>query len=322
MDGSIASYTKFCEMNKMDVVIAKHNDPANDFHLEVHDLMVLGNEIHPASGEVTLIVSSIWMLLNYFRVIICGWPVRLHADVTFNFCKEAVRLLGYGFTTMGGVLLPSCYCFIPSGGESFDMYVKNYEAFQKDLRYLVKNFKYCALHVCPSCTVFRGIMHHITVQDHLEDTLWTQDKRLMIQFAVSDNCAGFQKFAREHLMIPIERILVCIAHLTGCSFTSLSHACLAASDYAVYATGIPAKGTKHSQYFRSRSNYEKFIQYCLRNSKCPQIKVARLAQEALVAWFDTLDGEGGAKTWFRDNWLGARGFWTSADAGFAGSWNP
>ena len=54
---------------------------------------------------------------------------------------------------------PVCYCFIPNGGESFDMYVKNYEAFQKGLRYLVKNFKYCALHVCPSCSVFRGIMH-------------------------------------------------------------------------------------------------------------------------------------------------------------------
>jgi hypothetical protein len=43
------------------------------------------------------------------------------------------------------------------------MYVKNYEAFRKGLRYLVKNFKYCALHACPSCTVFRGIMYHITV---------------------------------------------------------------------------------------------------------------------------------------------------------------
>jgi hypothetical protein len=35
MDGSIGSYAKFSEMNKMDVVIAKHNDPANDFHLDV-----------------------------------------------------------------------------------------------------------------------------------------------------------------------------------------------------------------------------------------------------------------------------------------------
>jgi hypothetical protein len=103
--------------------------------------------------------------------------------------------------------------------------------------------------------------------------------------------------------------------------TSFFHESLPASDYAVCASGILAKGTKHSQFFRSRSNYDKFLGYCLRISKSPQIKVARLAQEALLAWFDTLEGEGAAKTWFRDNWLGARGFWTAADAGYAGSWN-
>ena len=60
----------------------------------------------------------------------------------------------------------ACFCLrvtvsfqSPNGGESFDMHVKNCEAFQKGLSYLVKNFKYCALHVCPSCSVFRGIMH-------------------------------------------------------------------------------------------------------------------------------------------------------------------
>ena len=46
----------------------------------------------------------------------------------------------------------ACFCLrvtvsfqSPNGGESFDLYVLN--------------FKYCALHVCPSCSVFRGIMH-------------------------------------------------------------------------------------------------------------------------------------------------------------------
>ena len=46
----------------------------------------------------------------------------------------------------------ACFCLrvtvsfqSPNGGESFDMYALN--------------FKYCALHVCPSCSVFIGIMH-------------------------------------------------------------------------------------------------------------------------------------------------------------------
>ena len=56
----------------MEVMMAKHNDAQDPFHIGMHDMMVCGQEFSESSTDFSLFFTNVWFLLTAFRVMISG----------------------------------------------------------------------------------------------------------------------------------------------------------------------------------------------------------------------------------------------------------
>ncbi len=40
--------------------------------------------------------TSVWMMLNIFRVLNSEWPIQIMADATFKYCDRDISMIGMG----------------------------------------------------------------------------------------------------------------------------------------------------------------------------------------------------------------------------------
>ena len=83
-------------------LLANHNDPDCDFHLDMYEPFIIGKGLNPGEDIVYMNISFLYFLCNIFRNIECGWLFQLNGDVTYGINRTGVASLTLGVTTRLG----------------------------------------------------------------------------------------------------------------------------------------------------------------------------------------------------------------------------
>ncbi len=74
--------------------IKRHNDPNDDFHLDMHQVVCIGLQW---SGGVTFFSkTTMQLLLNLARSLQSGWPMQVQTDGSFDFCYSKLCVVATG----------------------------------------------------------------------------------------------------------------------------------------------------------------------------------------------------------------------------------
>jgi len=118
----IGDVRAYAAQHSMTRLLARHNASDDDFHIGMHDMMVIGQEFSSENVEFSIFFSNVWFLLTSFRIMISGWSLNIFTDLFHRFCTAKVRMICYGCCTLGYRLNPLMFGTIPhSHGESHDM---------------------------------------------------------------------------------------------------------------------------------------------------------------------------------------------------------
>ena len=70
---NFGSLTEFCNRSVWSEAVRKHIDPAIDYHVSLHEYVVIGYELIAERDIVLINMSSVWMLANTLCAIVAGW---------------------------------------------------------------------------------------------------------------------------------------------------------------------------------------------------------------------------------------------------------
>ena len=101
INSTFGSLTQFSEVKWFRTLIDRNNNYDDDFHFDLFTPFVIGRGIDAKRDIVHINITSMWFLLNIFRLIACGWVFQLNADTTFSFCRAAVDMIGFGINSVG-----------------------------------------------------------------------------------------------------------------------------------------------------------------------------------------------------------------------------
>jgi hypothetical protein len=73
LDDSFDALTSFFEKNDFRELVAKHNDPADSYHLPLFDFVIIGREVTAERDLLILNFSSAWMLATHARSCERAW---------------------------------------------------------------------------------------------------------------------------------------------------------------------------------------------------------------------------------------------------------
>jgi hypothetical protein len=86
LDDTHGPLTRLC--NKLDFIhlIARHNDPDDEYHLDLHSVICLGAQWK--GGNTFMETSTVDLLLNVGRAIGSKWELHIQSDGTFGLCAS------------------------------------------------------------------------------------------------------------------------------------------------------------------------------------------------------------------------------------------
>ena len=212
--GDVRAYAKQHSMKRL---IERHNSVEHEFHLGMHDMMVIGQEFSKENVEFSIFFSNIWFILTAFRVMISGWSLNIFTDLFHRFCTAKVRMICYGCCTLGYRLNPLIFGTIPhSHGESHEMYADTFAVYLHAIQYFVRNFRTCGSAACSTCKHISDILTHPIIRAYVASADFMGENVLLpIRSFSSDNCSGFIKYVREQWPDGSVMALICSAHLNG-----------------------------------------------------------------------------------------------------------
>ena len=73
MDDSFGALTQFVQQRWFASLLEKHNDEESDYHFDLFDVVVIGQDLSPEDDIVYMNTTSLWFLLNWLRNIAAGW---------------------------------------------------------------------------------------------------------------------------------------------------------------------------------------------------------------------------------------------------------
>ena len=97
-------------------LIDRHNDEADEFHFDLFKPFVIGRDLNAKRDIVHINITSLWFLANTLRAIGTGWVFQLNSDATFNFCRTAVDMIGFGVNSLGNHNHPLCWSIKGTAG--------------------------------------------------------------------------------------------------------------------------------------------------------------------------------------------------------------
>jgi hypothetical protein len=308
----IGDVHQYARDHDMKALITKHNDPADSFHLGLHDMFIIGQEFSHMSVEFSLFFSSVWFLLTTFRAMIAGWGINIFTDLFHRFCTAKVKMICFGQCGVGYRLNPLMFATIPDvRGESEELYTRTFQVFTQGLQYFVTHFQYCGNAACSTCAHIRSILLHPEISQYIASRDFLQEfPNIPIRSFSSDNCSGFLKFVRT--MWPSGEVvaLVCSAHLTG-KYASIPF--LEARLMFLIAV-IGAK--KQRKLFKHGRNYNLLKKFLTILAKSPRHKTTMYLMTRIIKWLTDI-GETTSAKWIQDYWTGERGTWDFGSTGLA-----
>ena len=70
------SMTKLAKSLSLKTAIKRHNDPADDYHMDEHQVICLGFQFK--DGVRFMVLSTPHLIVNMARAILCGWQIQGH----------------------------------------------------------------------------------------------------------------------------------------------------------------------------------------------------------------------------------------------------
>jgi hypothetical protein len=91
--------TKLAKSLSLKTAIKRHNDPADSYHMDAHQVVCLGFQFK--DGVRFMVLSTPHLIVNMARAIQCGWQIQGHWDGAFNWCNKDYGMLAFGLNNMG-----------------------------------------------------------------------------------------------------------------------------------------------------------------------------------------------------------------------------
>jgi hypothetical protein len=126
-------------------LLARHNDPADDFHMDEHQVVQVDDQ-----GVTFMTVTTPHLLNNLARAGNCKFQIQGHIDGAFNWCSRDFALLGFGVNSMGAHYNPVSISIVNS--ESKTTLEWSYNATCAGLYALYNTAKLCGKETCGFCT--------------------------------------------------------------------------------------------------------------------------------------------------------------------------
>ena len=129
-------------------LLARHNDPADEFHMDEHQVVQVGHQFK--DGVTYMTVTTQHLLNNLARADNCKFEAQGHIDGAFGWCNRDFALLGFGVNSMGDHYNPVSISIINS--ESKTSLEWSYNATCASLYALYNTEKLCGKETCGFCT--------------------------------------------------------------------------------------------------------------------------------------------------------------------------
>jgi hypothetical protein len=91
----------------------RHNDPSDEYCLDLHTTYVLGHDTKDIMMLAMIIFNLLapHFVLNAVRAIETGWGTLLNGYATFGFCRTNIYMIVFGFKSMVSVNNSACWSF-------------------------------------------------------------------------------------------------------------------------------------------------------------------------------------------------------------------
>jgi hypothetical protein len=210
--------TKLAKSLSLKTAIKRHNDPADSYHMDAHQVVCLGFQFK--DGVRFMVLSTPHLIVNMARAIQCGWQIQGHWDGAFNWCNKDYGMLAFGLNNMGARYNPVTITIANS--ESRTAYQHSFEAAEVAFFTLYKSTRLCYLEECSFCTTIKEQAKGSLLKEYL---LSPQGQRGVynIDKQASDQSAPLIAFAKDKFG---KSVLQCWQHLSG-EFPDLGNSCFA-----------------------------------------------------------------------------------------------
>ena len=209
LDDTNGSMTRLGARLDLQALIARHNDPANDYHLDLHKVVCIGSQW--SDGVSFMELTTMHLLLNIGRAMQSGWELQVQADGSFEFCASKLGVIIFGVNSLRHIFRPVSWALVPS--ESSEAFEYCYNGIRAAFFSVIKPG---ALRLCPAgaapcafCDQLRDIQQAPEVVHALSDP----KERLPVMRAGADNTTKWSKFAKK--VLTRAKVIVCYAHATG-----------------------------------------------------------------------------------------------------------
>ena len=104
LDGSEGSMHELTELISLVKLLQRHNDPADAFHMDKHQVVNVGHQF--SDGVRFMSLTTQHFLLNMARAKNIDRQAQGHLDAAFNRCGKVTALIGFSMNSMGAHFNP------------------------------------------------------------------------------------------------------------------------------------------------------------------------------------------------------------------------
>ena len=163
-------------MQHFENLIARHNDPADEYHLDLHSVICLGAQWK--GGNTFMESSTVDLLLNVGRAIGSGWELHIQSDGTFGLCASDIGVIVFGVNSLRGIFRPVWWSIVAN--ESSEAFAYCYNGIRAAFFRLLTpgEVRLCPISAqCLCCQQIREVQEMPEVVKVLQDPL----KRLQVK---------------------------------------------------------------------------------------------------------------------------------------------
>jgi hypothetical protein len=89
LDKTNGKMTELGEKLDLTMLIARHNDPQDEYHLNLHEVVCIGNQWK--DGVTFMALTTPGLLFNVGLALQSGWSLHFQADGSFDYCSLQAR---------------------------------------------------------------------------------------------------------------------------------------------------------------------------------------------------------------------------------------
>jgi hypothetical protein len=210
--------TRLCNKIDFENLIARHNDPADDYHPDLHSVC-LGAQWN--KGNTFLETSTVDLILNVGRAIGSGWHLHIQADGNFAMCASDFGVVVFGVNAQRCIFRSVSWSIVPN--ESSEAFAYCYNGIQAAFFKLLtpSEVQLCPYSVrCLCCQQIREVQEMAEVAQVLQNP----DQKPPVTKTGADNTTKWSKCVKQ--VLAGAKVLICYAHATGnANFLEMLSAC-------------------------------------------------------------------------------------------------